>query len=495
MSRSDDRRRVLLTGATGNWGRATLRALRERPEIAVRALVLPAEAAPGAASRGEAAALRRARARTLAAFADMANLQVVRGDLTNPADVARAVEGVDLVLHLGALVSPRADEHPDLAWRTNVGGMRHLIDAIRARPDPGAVTLVGVGSATETGNRPEPVHWGRVGDPLRVSAFDEYGQTKVAAERLLVDSGLPRWVWLRQNGILHPGVLTVRDPIVTHTPLDGTLEWVSDDDSARLLVAIAAGQAPPDLWGRVWNIGGGHDWRLTNWEFHLAAARALGAGDPSGWFQRNWFSTGNFHGHWFSDSDDLEAIVPFRRDSFEDFLTASVASLPRAAHGAGRVPPWLVKHAVMGPLTRRPRGTMHAVGHRDEAAIAAHFGSLAAWRAIGDWSSYVPATPSRTPRLLDHGYDESVPPERWSTPLYRQAAAFRGGALLGEAATGDIATPLRWRCAFGHEFSGSPRLVLAAGHWCPECVRHPSQYAAQAERNAFLAQVEHAQRP
>lgn len=92
MSMSDGRRRVLLTGATGNWGRATLRALRERPEIAVQALVLPAEAAPGAASRLEAGALRRARARTLAAFADMENLQILRGDLTNPADVARAVE-------------------------------------------------------------------------------------------------------------------------------------------------------------------------------------------------------------------------------------------------------------------------------------------------------------------------------------------------------------------------------------------------------------------
>lgn len=78
MSRSEGRRRVLLTGATGNWGRATLRALREQPEIAVRALVLPAEAAPGATSRTDAAALRRARAGTLASFADMENLQLVR---------------------------------------------------------------------------------------------------------------------------------------------------------------------------------------------------------------------------------------------------------------------------------------------------------------------------------------------------------------------------------------------------------------------------------
>ena len=34
-------RTVLLTGATGNWGRATLRQFRERPDIRVRAFALP----------------------------------------------------------------------------------------------------------------------------------------------------------------------------------------------------------------------------------------------------------------------------------------------------------------------------------------------------------------------------------------------------------------------------------------------------------------------
>ena len=41
------------------------------------------------------------------------------------------------------------------------------------------------------------------------------------------------------------------------------------------------------------------------------------------------------------------------------------------------------------------------------------------------------------------------------------AAKFRGGELLSEEmTTGDWKSKLRFRCAFGHEFEASPRLVL-----------------------------------
>lgn len=72
-----------------------------------------------------------------------------------------------------------------------------------------------------------------------------------------------------------------------------------------------------------------------------------------------------------------------------------------------------------------------------------------------------------------------------------EAASFRGGRLLSDSMTpGDCATPLQWKCAFGHTFRGSPRLVLTAGHWCPTCVKDTAHYGDQAERNPFLAQLE-----
>ena len=468
------RRRVLLTGATGNWGRATLRELRDRDTVDVVAFAMPTDA--------DRAALRE--------FSEMTNLTVAWGDLTSFADVERAISGVDAILHVGAVVSPLADLHPGLARRVNVGSMQNIIRAVKALPDPSGVEVVGIGSIAETGDRQAPHHWGRVGDPIRVSQFDEYGQTKVIAEKLLVESGLPRWAWLRQTGIFHPGMLEIRDPIMTHSPFAGVFEWASVEDSARLLASIAEG-APDEFWNRIYNIGGGEGWRLTNWQLQLAIGAATGVADIRRWYDRNWFALGNFHGQWYTDSDDLESVVPFRNETFDVALGRAMDVLPASVRSAGKVPAWIVKHLVMKPLANKPRGTMHAIRHNSRDEIAAHYGSHEAWNAIGDWSGFVPPEPSRTPSLLNHGYDEAKPTARWNAADYAEAGAYRGGELLTtDVSTGDIGTPLIWRCAFGHIFAASPRLVLIAGHWCPECVRDSASYAAQAEHNPFLAQID-----
>ncbi|MBL7498838.1 NAD(P)H-binding protein [Frankia sp. CNm7] len=470
------RRRVFLTGATGNWGRCVLREFAARADrFDVVALVLPT---------------RRDRA-AIGEFSGMPNLRVVWGDLTDYSVVEACVRGSDHVLHVGAVVSPQADDHPALARRVNVDSARNIIRAVRAQADPAAIGVVMIGSVAQTGDRNPPHHWGRVGDPLRVSQFDEYGQTKITAERALVESRLPRWAWLRQTGIFHPGLLQIRDAIMTHVPCGGVMEWVSAEDSARLLANLCEDGVPDEFWGRVYNIGGGEAWRLTNWEFQVRLAGALGVRDVRRWYERNWFAIRNFHGQWYTDSDDLERLVPFRRDTVDEALARAVRASPRAVRLAGKVPAAVVKNLVVGPLTRQPRGTMAWIRDNDDARIRAYFGSHAEWRAIGDWSTFQPPAPDPTQRLLDHGYDETKQPARWNRDDLAGVADFRGGQLLSEALVpGDIATRLRWRCAQGHEFLGSPRLILAAGHWCPECVKDPAGYPKQAIANRFLAQVE-----
>ncbi|MFG6403096.1 NAD-dependent epimerase/dehydratase family protein [Microbacterium sp. P04] len=469
------RRRVFLTGAAGNWGRRVLDHFRERAEtFDVVALVLP--------SPKDLAIIRR--------YEDMENLEVVFGDLTDYQAVERCVRGADVVLHIGAVVSPVADDYPELAHRVNVGSIRNIIRAVQAQPDPARIAVVGVGTIAETGDRNPPHHWGRVGDPLRVSQFDEYGQSKVIAEKLLVESGLPRWAWVRQTGIFHPGVLEIRDPIMTHSTLGGVMEWVSVEDAARLMVNVSEADVPTEFWGGIYNIGGGEGWRLTNWQLQTRMTAALGVRDVRDWYDRNWFATRNFHGQWYSDSDVLQALVPFREDTFDAALARAIAANP-GLKIAGRIPSWLVKNLVLKPLTIRPRGTMHYVREGNADAVSAYFGSPAEWEAIGDWDTFWPSRPSRTPTLLDHGYDETIASAQWGAGVYRDVAMHRGGELLSEdPIVGEIAAPLEWRCAFGHVFTGSPRLILTAGHWCPVCILDVPGYKAQATRNAFLAQLE-----
>ena len=73
-----------------------------------------------------------------------------------------------------------------------------------------------------------------------------------------------------------------------------------------------------------------------------------------------------------------------------------------------------------------------------------------------------------------------------------KVARFRGGECLSEQmTTGDLYTPLSWRCWRGHSFQLTPNSVLRGGHWCPECSPRKIgwDYDREAQHNPFLAQV------
>ena len=75
-----------------------------------------------------------------------------------------------------------------------MGGTRNVVGAIKAQPDPDAVRLVHIGSVAQTGHRPAPIHWGRTGDPIKISKYDHYARTKTEAEAPVAESGLSHWV-------------------------------------------------------------------------------------------------------------------------------------------------------------------------------------------------------------------------------------------------------------------------------------------------------------
>ena len=117
-------------------------------------------------------------------FAD--RIEIVWGDLTRYEDVLKGVTGSDIVLHTGGMVSPQADYRPRLTRETNIQAATHIRDAILAQQRQ--PKLVYIGSVAQMGDRREPLHWGRTGDPVCVSPYDHYGITKVYAERSLTNS-------------------------------------------------------------------------------------------------------------------------------------------------------------------------------------------------------------------------------------------------------------------------------------------------------------------
>lgn len=469
---------VCITGATGTMGFATLEELSGRlSRFNLRLLVRRS-------ARNE---------KKLARFIDMEGVEVIWGDLLDPASIAEALDGCDIVLHIGGMVSPEADHHPDKTMKVNVGSMLNIISAIEGSGRSGEVKVVYVGSVAETSHRDGDCIWGRIGDPVIAGVFDYYSLSKIIAERELAESGIKRWVSLRQSGILHAGLLYKgNDPITFHVPLNGGLEWTTLEDSARLMANVCERDVPERFWNNFYNIGSGPSFRLTNYEFECMLLKALHCPPPEKVFEPYWFATRNFHGEWYLDSDDLEKLVPFRENiESEEYFRRLAAGLPWYFRLAPLAPASLIKFFMkkvaetsgLGPLWWKKRADK-------EMQIKAFFGSREEWSRIPGWKDFPFRSRNDKPRVLNHGYDETKPEVELDIEDMRKAAEYRGGKCLSERMVrGDLDTKLEWECAFGHRFVASPRLILKGGHWCPECLPTPWRYDAEAKVNPFLAQV------
>ena len=170
---------ALVTGAGGFIGRRLVSSLLAKG-YTVRALYLPDEDAAEAMRTG---------------------VEVVRGNLTDPATLSGIADGVTLVFHLAARV---ADWGPLAAFRAvTVDGTRHLLNACRER---GVRRFVYFSSFTALGFSRDTV--GLDEEAACVTTGIPYSDTKVEAERLLADLGpqygIPFTI-IRPANVLGPG--------------------------------------------------------------------------------------------------------------------------------------------------------------------------------------------------------------------------------------------------------------------------------------------------
>lgn len=297
---------------------------------------------------------------------------------------------------------------------------------------------------------------------------------------------------MRQTGILYPEILNNLDPIMFHEPLNGVFEWVTVEDSGRLLSNVCNEDVPEDFWRHVYNIGGGEKYRTVNWEFMNWSFGALGMSDVTKVLEPKWSATRNFHGQWYTDSDKLEEYLHFRSGDVHQFIREMGEKAPMTTKLAKYVPSWIIKNCVFKPVAKKPFGPLYWFANDVEPRITAFFGSREQWEQIPGWDGFELEHPSVEPTYLNHGYDETKPECELDIDDMRQTAEFRGGKCLSETMVkGDLQTKLKWECAFGHQFEASPALVLLGGHWCPECLPMPWNYDEEARRNPFFAQVWH----
>jgi len=127
-------------------------------------------------------------------------VEVHEGDITDPAAVTRAVEGVGTIYHLAAAYR-EASHREDGYWRVNVGATRNLLDAASAAGIERFVHCSTVGVHGHIANPPAD-------EQAPYSPGDAYQRTKCEAEMLALayakDRGLSLTV-ARPTAIYGPG--------------------------------------------------------------------------------------------------------------------------------------------------------------------------------------------------------------------------------------------------------------------------------------------------
>ena len=469
------KKRVFLTGATGLMGWAGLQEMLKHEDLL------------------DIVILARHSEKNIKKLVPLQDrIQIVWGDLMNYEDVLKGVTGADYVLHVGGMVSPEADYHPEKTLKVNVTSAENVVKAIQAQPNADEIRAVYIGSVAQTSDRGAGTRWGRTGDPVCASVYDYYSVSKIIAERIFADAGLKRWVSLRQSGILYPGILKKYDPIMFHVPIMGVLEWATIEDSGRLLANLCTLDLPDEFWNRFYNISSGPEYRMSNYEFETRLLKAIHCPGPEKIFNPKWFVLRNFHGQFYLDADRLDEYLHFRANvPVDDYFRQMGDRLPKYFKLAGIVPAPVIKAAMLPMAYKKKYGTQWWLKHGDEPRINAFYGGREQWERIPKWKE-MDLTVSKDPanaQRMDHGYDESKPLEQLTTEELRQAGLFRGSKLISPEYDGNPEKQLEWECHDGHRYRMSPKLMLWGGHFCPECLPPVWNYDHQAKHNPFFAQA------
>jgi nucleoside-diphosphate-sugar epimerase len=293
--------RVLITGGAGGMGINVCKAFLEEG-FDVRVFDLGNR-------------VNRKRVRFLGGSAD-----IVWGDITQLESARRAMDGVDAVVHLAAIIPPLTEENPDLAARVNVGGTQTVVDLIKEKPAP--IPFVFTSSVAVFGPTPDatkPLHPDRNYPNPRTT----YARTKVQAEELIKDSGIP-YLILRLTSIPYLRFkLRLRDMRyhMFSIPLENRLEFCHLDDLA--LAIINAVKKFDEVRNNTLIIGGGPSQQMVYEDMLRAVLRPIGLPLPP----RHKFSKKPYDLDWYDTSRSQE-LLNFQRKTLEDYTRDLARQFP-----------------------------------------------------------------------------------------------------------------------------------------------------------------------
>ncbi len=241
-------------------------------------------------------------------------IEIVKGDITDAAQVADAISGVSAVVHLAALLPPNSERDRDRTFAVNVGGTENIIKAMEQHaPNAALIFTSSISTYGNTSAEEPPV---RVTHPQ--SAIDIYADSKIVGERMVRESKLT-WIAMRIAGIAVPAFLEPPSP--WPFVADQRVEMVHRDD---VVDALFASVDAPEAANKVLNIAGGQTWQLRGedyardfYDFMGAPFEDVDYRQSPGWV--DWY-----------DTEESQRILGYQNRSYgyyADEMRAIVAAL------------------------------------------------------------------------------------------------------------------------------------------------------------------------
>ena len=229
---------------------------------------------------------------------------VLAGDLTSETDLKSAIDGIDVVVHLAAILPPVADQDIELARLVNVHGTKMLVESMKSN-NPSA-RLVFSSSVSVYG---APTVDTDVATSMRYNPDDNYAKTKAESEQLVLNSGLDSCV-LRISGVSIP---VFQEPPAEWPFLpDQKIEFIHRNDAVSAITSAVTAELTDAT--RIVNISGGNTWRMTGSKYITDYFKMIGVNPDEAIYQS---SEGHFA--WYSDEGGNDTLK-YQNNSYPAYL-------------------------------------------------------------------------------------------------------------------------------------------------------------------------------
>lgn len=253
-------------------------------------------------------------------------VQTCWGDITNEADLKKAIIGVDTVIHLAAVIPPVTETNIPLATKVNVDATKSLIKIIEESEHCNRFIFA---SSVAVHGKDQTVREPPLTPDSPYMPDDHYGETKLACELAIKESTLD-WTILRICVAPPISIDFIRGnhdhKMIFDISPDCRIEYVHPQDCA---LGFANAVDTDECIRRILLLGGGESCQVSGLDFNNGMMSAYGLLP----MPREAYAPGipSFYGD-YMDTVESQRILRYQQHSFQDALDQSAKAFGPLRH-------------------------------------------------------------------------------------------------------------------------------------------------------------------